>query len=749
MGDYTNQVNALRKSARHCESSNDIAGAISNWSQLADLVDDGEAFERLGVLAMRNGEFREAYRYLCKAAMLAPERAKTRVLLARAADEAATPEEALEAWAAAAQSEPGAEAHYRMGVLSNELGREKEAIDHFERSWAADASKIKPVRALARLHELRADYDKASEVWHRISFGENRNESLGHLGRLCSLTGDQEKALSYFEDALAGGDDAQILRKVAAIHEQRGALQKAEDAWRRAIRAKDEAISRDRLGVLLRDQARVDEAIEEFRAAAALEPNIRRYWLQIARACERLGRLEEAEAAWRNIVAFAPDGDAYRRLSILQLKLNRPKEAVKTLEKYVSISGETAESWRKIADALEDADESAAAADAWKRALALDPADEVARRRLLQLYFNEDHYSEVLQSEPASPVIGAGIGEWIGAAFGLRRRTGDSSGPFQEGARDSAIVQAMRRELDDIAACRSPVLVGPWLSEFGFELLYWIPFLKWVLRNHEIAPERVIVASRGGMRPLYAALGESVRYLEIFDFVSPDEFRTLNERRWRDTGLQKHLTISEADELVIRKFNLGADVRLLHPKMMYMLFASFWAGRTGFRRFRSHVELIRMQPVKHSILKSLPASFVAAKFYSRPSFENSPQNAERLRRFVGRLAEKSPVVVMNTGLSPDEHGEFEFEAGHNIYFVNEAISPSENLHAQMAIVSHATHFHCTYGGFAYLPLYFGGSVSSYYSGDRHYLHLHSPAAFWTAEMLGSRMSVIDAAALDA
>ena len=25
-----------------------------------------------------------------------------------------------------------------------------------------------------------------------------------------------------------------------------------------------------------------------------------------------------------------------------------------------------------------------------------------------------------------------------------------------------------------------PILVGPWLSEVGFELLYWIPLLRWI-----------------------------------------------------------------------------------------------------------------------------------------------------------------------------------------------------------------------------------------------------------------------------
>ena len=47
-----------------------------------------------------------------------------------------------------------------------------------------------------------------------------------------------------------------------------------------------------------------------------------------------------------------------------------------------------------------------------------------------------------------------------------------------------------------------PIVVGPWLGEVGFELLYWIPFLRWALAEAGIAADRVTVVSRGGCAPL-------------------------------------------------------------------------------------------------------------------------------------------------------------------------------------------------------------------------------------------------------
>src|SRR5688500_17618855 len=70
-----------------------------------------------------------------------------------------------------------------------------------------------------------------------------------------------------------------------------------------------------------------------------------------------------------------------------------------------------------------------------------------------------------------------------------------------------------------------PIGVGPWLSEIGFELLYWIPFLRWVFAEAEIPRDRVVVLSRGGCAHWYGDLADT--YVELFDHLSPDELRVI------------------------------------------------------------------------------------------------------------------------------------------------------------------------------------------------------------------------------
>src|SRR5687768_14758816 len=86
--------------------------------------------------------------------------------------------------------------------------------------------------------------------------------------------------------------------------------------------------------------------------------------------------------------------------------------------------------------------------------------------------------------------------------------------------------------------CTHPILVGPWLSEVGYEVLYWIPFLKWMFEEHRIPPERLCFFSRGGARLWYDSLGPN--YLDVFDLVTPKEFRGKNEGRWAEAKTQKH-----------------------------------------------------------------------------------------------------------------------------------------------------------------------------------------------------------------
>src|SRR5207237_7231339 len=98
-----------------------------------------------------------------------------------------------------------------------------------------------------------------------------------------------------------------------------------------------------------------------------------------------------------------------------------------------------------------------------------------------------------------------------------------------------------RRTLRAAAAGTGPIMVGPWLSEVGYEALYWVPFVRWFARQYEVDPSRLVAVSRGGVSAWYADVAH--RYVEQFDLFTPEEFTDRNEARRGDAD-QKQFALS-------------------------------------------------------------------------------------------------------------------------------------------------------------------------------------------------------------
>src|SRR4030095_16564193 len=109
--------------------------------------------------------------------------------------------------------------------------------------------------------------------------------------------------------------------------------------------------------------------------------------------------------------------------------------------------------------------------------------------------------------------------------------------------------ERLRRELAEMAKRGVPIVAGPWLGEVGFELLYWVPFLRWCAERSSVDPERFIVVSRGGTESWYRPF--AARYADVFDQVSPELFCEQHDARVRDRGEQKQTRVSEFDQEVI------------------------------------------------------------------------------------------------------------------------------------------------------------------------------------------------------
>jgi len=263
-----------------------------------------------------------------------------------------------------------------------------------------------------------------------------------------------------------------------------------------------------------------------------------------------------------------------------------------------------------------------------------------------------------------------------------------------------------------------PILLGPWLSETGFELLYWIPFLAWAKAYGNFDPEQLIVVSRGGAASWYLPI--TSHYEEIFSYFTPEEFRANNERRIvEQQGRQKHIEISSFDREILARVQKkrglsGAEV--LHPSVMYQLFDNFWLQRTPVTLVEAFSIFSPLPaPPPSGVLAQLPERYVAAKFYGNVALPPTPANGAFVSSYLADLAQQIDVVLLNTAHQFDDHSDFPPALRGRLHSIDHLMTPENNLAVQTEVIRGAQGFVGTYGGFSYLAPLSGTNTVAFYS----------------------------------
>jgi hypothetical protein len=303
---------------------------------------------------------------------------------------------------------------------------------------------------------------------------------------------------------------------------------------------------------------------------------------------------------------------------------------------------------------------------------------------------------------------------------------------------------SIERELEKLAASGRTIVAGPWLSEVGFETLYWIPFLHWFRAAMRVPAERIVAVSRGGAESWYA--GIAARYIDIWDDLDPAEFARRNAAR----GVTKQYEPSDLDRDVLAAVarRLGtSDFEVLHPGLMYRLFTLYWSGQRAMGFVDAHTRFTRMEPPLAIDPALLPRDYVAAKFYAARSLPDTPEVRARVQSMVAAVSERMPVVLLDTGLILDEHADYDLQGGR-VISARSWMTPRNNLAVQTQIIAGARAFIGTCGSLAWLAPRLGVDTSALYI-DPKWLHAHLAVAMRASHKLGAgRFAVADLRALE-
>lgn len=297
----------------------------------------------------------------------------------------------------------------------------------------------------------------------------------------------------------------------------------------------------------------------------------------------------------------------------------------------------------------------------------------------------------------------------------------------------------LEEQIERLTHSGDPIVVGPWVSEVGYEALYWVPFVRWFQSTYRIKSDRMLVVSRGGAGAWYE--GITPNRVELFDHVTPEAFAAYHASRAGVAGSLKQLDTSafERDLIERARAEWGVPrVQVLHPSLMYRLFQQFWAGHRALSFLDEHANYRMLTPPsdREVPLPGLPDGYVAVKFYAAQSLQDTPDTRRMLRQLLDALAERHPVVVLDTGLQLDDHGEFEFPRTGRFISAREWMTPRNNLAVQSRLIAQARAFAGTCGGIAWLAPMLGTDTTAVMT-DVRFLNVHLHVARRVYRVLGA------------
>ncbi|HEY2971577.1 MAG TPA: tetratricopeptide repeat protein [Pyrinomonadaceae bacterium] len=237
-------------------------------------------------------------------------------------------------------------------------------------------------------------------------------------GVVCAQTDERklEQMRTYYEDA--------------RTFESKGNWVEAEKAWRAVLNlAADDARAWTNLGVALNRQNKDDEAVAAWKQAIAIDPKLAGPYFNVGLTLVRRGNYTDALHPLRRALAIEPENDGARRAlavaligvekypeatrELAQLLAHTPRdatllemaaeslmrqyryaEATLVLRRRLDLPDATSRLWAQYGDALDGAARTPEAADAYLKAVELEPESTLFRYGLGYLHWKLYRYDE-------------------------------------------------------------------------------------------------------------------------------------------------------------------------------------------------------------------------------------------------------------------------------------------------------------------------------------------------------------------
>jgi protein O-GlcNAc transferase len=282
------------------------------------------------------------------------------------------------------------------GRVLHRAGNLDAAAELYRRALEADADSAEAHQLLAVIAGQRGHFDEAIPGFRRtIALDGPTPTRLFNLAEAYRFAGDFDAALAAYSQALT--IDAGFL-----------------DAYRNCADAAKETAA------LFVAQGNAEGADRLNKIAA-------HYLLGLGHACLRARKLAEAEPAYRQAIALAPDqAEAYNNLVHIALELSRPVEAEQLVRRALAIEPQSAAYASNLGTTLLNQVRLHEAADLFRCAIEIDPSFEGAQTTLRDNMLSWQHYRSDLPAE----AVFANHREWGRGAMERAAKVAGTLAPF-------------------------------------------------------------------------------------------------------------------------------------------------------------------------------------------------------------------------------------------------------------------------------------------------------------------------------
>ena len=307
-----------------------------------------------------------------------------------------------------------AEAHHNLAVLLVEAGDLDQAKTEIVKALAlSDSAEFR--LALAHILVLKDDLEGAKSEYQMVLEKSPQNEkALQGLSYIELEKGDEQTSIELLEQALEKNPlDEVSLYNRAVLAERTGNMDGAERFYKELLRV-DPAHPQGviRLAVLLRKMGHLAETKEILDRAVKSGKKNNQFLALLASTSEELGNLEDAEVAYKKILAIKPDDeDALASLASLYVSKRQHQMALETLKSLFAVNEHSARGHTVQGIAYVQLGKFVEARNSLQKAIEEDPTQAVAHYNLSLVYKHEGDRSLAEQELNRAKVLDPSIVE--------------------------------------------------------------------------------------------------------------------------------------------------------------------------------------------------------------------------------------------------------------------------------------------------------------------------------------------------